>query len=97
MLAKNLKQQLHFKDPQPQLLRSNVIPYWLNYSCGSFYIGQTRRNVVKLLHEHRTNLNSKVCNHLQSNPNHRVDFNNSQILTSFPDKSKLFILEPLYI
>ena len=33
----------------------------------------------------------------QSNPNHRVDFNNPQILTSSPDKSKLLILESLCI
>ena len=39
----------------------------------------------------------EVCNHLQSNPNHRVDFNNPQILTSSPDKSKLLILESLCI
>ena len=95
-ITKNLKQQLHFKDPQSQLLRSNVV-YRLNCSCGSFYIGQTRWNLVKRLDEHQTSLNSEVCNHLQSNPNHRVDFNNSQILTSSPDKSKLLILESLYI
>ena len=95
-VTKNLKQQLHFKDPQPQLLRSNVV-YRLNCSCGSFYIGQTRRNLVKRLDEHQTSLNSEVCNHLQSNPNHRVDFNNPQILTSSPDKSKLLILESLCI
>ena len=94
--AKNFKQQLHFKDSQPQLLRSNVV-YRLNCSCRSFYIGQTRRNLVKRLDEHQTSLNSEVCNDLQSNPNHRVDFNNPQILTSSPDKSKLLILESLYI
>ena len=95
-VTKNLKQQLHFNDPQPQLLRSNVV-YRLNCSCGSFYIGQTRRNLVKRLDEYQTSLNSEVCNHLQSNPNHRVDFNNPQILTSSPDKFKLLILESLYI
>ena len=94
--TKNLKQQLHFNDLQPQLLRSNVV-YRLNCSCGSFYIGQTRQNLVKRLDEHQTSLNSEVCNHLQLNPNHKVDFNNPQILTSSPDKSKLLILESLYI
>ena len=56
-VIKNLKQQLHFKDPQPQLLRSNVV-YRLNCSCGSFYIGQTRRNLAKRLDEHQISLNS---------------------------------------
>ena len=38
-VTKNLKQQLHFKDPQPQLLRSNVV-YRLNCMCTflCFYI-----------------------------------------------------------
>ena len=74
------------KTPKPQLLGSNVV-YRLNCSCGSFYIGQTRRNLVKRLHELQTSLNSEVCNHLQSNPNHRVDFNNQQVFISFSDKS----------
>ena len=73
--------------PQPQLLRSNVV-YRINCSCRSFYIDQTRRNLVKRLDEHQISFDSEVCNHLQSNPNHRVDFNNPQILTSSPDKSK---------
>ena len=95
-VTKNLKQQLHCKDPQRHLLRSNVV-YRLNCFCSFCYIGQTRRNLVKRLYEHQTSLNSEVCNDLQSNPNHRVDFNNPQILTSSPDKSKLLILESLYI
>ena len=61
-VTKNLKQELHFKDPEPQLLRSNVV-YGLNCSCGSFFVGQTRRNLVKRLDEHQTSLNSKVYNH----------------------------------
>jgi len=35
--------------------------------------------------------------HLQSNPNYKADFNNSQILNSSPDKFKLLILESFYI
>ena len=91
-----LKQQFLIKDRQRQLTRSNIV-YRLNCSCGSFYIGQTRRNLVKRLEEHQSSPNSEVCNHLQSNPSHRVDFHNPQILTSCPDKHKLLILESLYI
>ena len=91
-----LKQQFLIKDRQRQLTRSNIV-YRLNCSCESFYIGQTRRNLVKRLEEHQSSPNSEVCNHLQFNPSHRVDFHNTQILTSCPDKPKLFILESLYI
>ena len=91
-----LKQQNFLKDHQRQLTRSNIV-YRPNCSCGSFYIGQTRRNLVKRLEEHQSSPNSKVCNHLQSNPLLKIDFQNSQILTSCPDKHKYLILESLYI
>ena len=95
-VTKNLKKQLHFKYPQQHLLISNVV-HKLKYSCGSFHIGHTRRSLAERLDEHQTSLTSEVCNHSHSNPNHRVDFNNPQILTSSPYKSKRLILESLYI
>ena len=91
-----LKQQFLVKDRQRQLITSNIV-YRLNCSCGSFYIGQTRKNLIKRLEEHQSSPNSEVCNHLQSNPSRKVDLHNSQILTSCPDKHKLSILESLYI
>ena len=65
--------------------------------CGSFHIGKTRRNLAKRLEEHQSSPNSEVCNHLQYNSTHKVDFHNPQILTSCLDKHKLLILESLYI
>ena len=92
----NKLKQFLIKDRQRQLTRSNIV-YRLNCSCGTFYIGQTRKNLVKRLEEHQSSPNSEVCNHLQSNLSHKVDFHNPQILTSCPDKHKLLILESLYI
>ena len=89
-------QQFFVKDRQRQLTRSNVV-YRLNCSGGSFYIGQTRKNLVKRLEEHQSRPNSEVCNQLQSNPSHKVDFHNPQILTLSPDKHELLILESLCI
>ena len=89
-----LKQQLLIQDPQRQLTRSNVA-LRLNSFCGSFYVGQTRINLVKRPQEHQSSPNSEVCHHLQSNPSHKVDFDYPQILTSCPDKHKLFIVESL--
>ena len=91
-----LKHYFHTKDPQSHPKRSNVV-YRPNCSCGSFYIGQTRRNLIKRLQEHQTSDTSEVCNHIQSNSDHKVDFNNPQILTHSPDKYKLLILESLFI
>ena len=82
----NIKQSLFkkndfwVKDPQLQLRRS-IVAYRLNCSCESFYIGQTQRNLVKFLEEHQLKPNSEVCNHLQPNPTHKVDFHNQQILS----------------
>ena len=91
-----LKHCFHTKDPQNHHGRSNVV-YRLNCSCGSFYIGQTRRNLIKRLQEHQTSDTSEVCNHIQSNTDHKVDFNDPKILTHSPDKYKLLILESLFI
>ena len=55
------------------------------------------RSFFKDFKDFKDFLKIEVCDHLQSNPNHRVDFNNPQILTSSPDKSKLLILESLCI
>ena len=91
-----LKHCFHTKDPQSHLRRSNAV-YRLNCSSGSFYIGQTQRNLIKRLQEHQTSDTSEVRNHIQSNTDHKVDFNNPQILTHSPDKYKLLILESLFI
>ena len=91
-----LEHYFHTKDPQSHLRRSNVI-YRLNCSCGSFYIGQTRTNLIKRLQDHQTSDISEACNHIQSNTDHKVDFNNPQILTHSPDKYKLLVPESLFV
>ena len=40
---------------------------------------------------------SEVCNHIQSNTDHKMDFNNPQILTHSPDKYKHLNIESLFI
>ena len=94
--TKKLKQQFLVKDRQCHLMQNNVV-YQLKCSCGSFYIGQTRRNLTKRLEEHQTSQNSEVCNHLQAHPTHTVDFHNPQILGHAHDKHILLILESLFI
>ena len=91
-----LKHYFHTKDPQSHLKKSNVVNR-LNCSCGSFYISQTRRSLIKRLQEHQTSDTSEVCNHIQSHTHHKVDFNNPQILTHCPGKYRLLILESLFI
>jgi len=65
--------------------------------CGASYIGQTQRNLINPIEEHRTSLSSSVCRHLQANPDHRVDFHNPEVTGSDNNWQQLQILESLLI
>ena len=54
-----------FKDKQCTLRRSNVV-YKLSCSCGSSYIGQTRRNLIARLQEHNPQSKKVKIQTLQS-------------------------------
>ena len=91
-VSNNLKQQCQIKNPQRYLLRSSVA-YGLQPTVLVifFCVGQTFRILVERLDKHQASPKSEVCSHLQSNQNHRVVFNNPNILKSSADKSKLLI------
>jgi len=55
-----LEKSCPFKDKQNHLRRSNVI-YKPASTCGSNYIGQTRRNLITRINEHKFNQRSEVC------------------------------------
>ena len=84
------------KDRQALLNRFNVV-YKLTCSCGASYIGQTQRNLINCIEEHRTSLSSAVCRHLQANPDHRVDFHNPEVIGSDNNWRRLQILVSLLI
>ena len=84
-----------FKDKQPLLMKSGIV-YKLTCSCGSTYIGQTRRNLLSRIKEHATSEKSEVCKHLLQNPSHRVDFYIPTILGSENDTARLLILKSLF-
>ena len=84
------------KDRQALLNRFNVV-YKLTCSCGASYIGQTQRNLINRIEEHRTSLSSALCRHLQANPDHRVDFHNPEVIGSDSNGRRLQILESLLI
>ena len=91
-----------FKDEecQPKMYRHNVV-YKLNCSCGSVYIGQTRRNLQSRLDEHnpkiKLNQESDVTNHLLENPSHIINFDSPDILCSSCSVNELLIKETLLI
>ena len=68
------------------------VVYRLTCSCGSSYIGQTRRSLINRLKEHSSSDKSEVCRHLTDNPDHKVDFAKPYILGSAGDSARLLIL-----
>ena len=73
------------------------VVYKLTCSCGSSYIGQTRRNLIDILKEHSSLDKSEMCPHLMDNPDHKADFAKSNILSSSGDSARLLILESLFL
>ena len=73
------------------------VVYKLTCSCGSSYIGQTRRNLINRLKVHSSSDKSEVCRHLMDNPDHKMDFAKPNILSSSGDSARLLILESLFI
>ena len=60
---RKLQNLFSIKDRQALLNWFNVV-YKLTCSCGASYIGQTQRNLINRIEEHRTSLSSAVCRHL---------------------------------
>ena len=85
-----------YKDRQ-SLLHSSGVVYQLTCSCGQNYIGQTKRNLITRLNEHRTCEDSEVCKHLLNNPNHAINFDSPKILDRSNHVTKLRIKETLHI
>ena len=77
-------------------MKSGIV-YKLTYSCGSTYIGETRRNLLSRIKEHATSEKYEVYKHLLQNSSHRVDFNAPTILGCENDTARLLILESLFI
>ena len=92
----NIRHNFRLKDKQKTLMKYGVV-YKLTCSCGSSYIGQTRRNLINRLKEHSSSDKSEVCRHLMDNPDYKVDFAKPNILSSSGDSARLSIPESLFI
>ena len=88
------------KENQPLMYRNNVV-YKLTCSCGSTYIGQTRRNLQLRMNEHNPKFKhtqeTDVTKHLLENPGHTINFDQPQILTSACNTKELLIKETILI
>ena len=89
-----------FKERQNKLHRSSVV-YRITCSCKSTYIGQTSRNLITRLKNHgRTSPNRQdtdVSKRLSDNPDHKIDFDKTEITAQTNHCRKLLITETLLI
>ena len=85
-----------YKDRRSLLLSVGVV-YQLTCSSCQKYSGQTKRNLISRLNEHRTRQSSEVCRHLMENPKHTVNFDSPLILDRSNYSTKLCIKETLHI
>ena len=86
---------------QQQILHQYGVVYEISCNCGSFYIGQTSRNLITRIDNHdpssKTPQDTDVTRHLTDNPNHAVCFNNPIILARSDHWQKLLIKKTLMI
>ena len=66
-------------------------------TCGATYIGKTEHILCHRLKEHRDGKSSACKQHVVSNPGHRIDFDNVEILDSADNDIKLRIKELMHI
>ena len=67
-----------------------------NKETNQFYIGKTIRQFVLRLVEHRKDKSSSVHKHM-SDENHKIDWENFQIIDSARDDRRLLLKEMLHI
>ena len=78
--------------------REFTVVYRLNCSnCSASYIGKTERILVHRLKEHQKRADSAFQKHEIQYPNHRIDFENVEILDRADNNLKLEVKELLHI
>jgi hypothetical protein len=92
----NLSRSFGFKDKVENKMKSKIV-YRINCcDCDQFYIGKTIRQFVLRLVEHRKDKSSSVHKHM-SDENHKIDWENFQIIDSARDDRRLLLKEMLHI
>ena len=96
----NIGKLFQYKDRQEKLQKYGVV-YKLKCTCGSTYIGQTKKKLLTRLKDHNPscllNQETDVTKHLTENENHRINFNDVDILAESNHWQKLLIKETLLI
>ena len=94
--TRKLQSRFLAKDRQSSFKRYSIVCR-LTCSCGASYIGQAQRNLISCVEEHRMSLSSSVCRRVQANPDHRVDFQNPEVIGTYKNWRRMLILESLLI
>jgi len=89
------------KDPLPNEQKTNVV-YRINcLDCNASYVGQTKRQLITRIKEHRSNLDNPSANLTVVSEHrltgHEFDWNNVSILDNEPHYTKRLVSEMLHI
>jgi hypothetical protein len=89
---------LPFKDNIKNIQERSLVVYSLKCdTCGAEYIGKTERILCHRIKVHMNNSSSALKQHLETNTDHHIDFENVKILDSAENDTKLRIKELLHI
>jgi predicted GIY-YIG superfamily endonuclease len=94
---RRVKDLFPFKDGIKDNLKKSCVVYRLTCSCGSSYIGETDRILSIRVKEHRKKGESACRKHLDENPNHRIAWDDVEVIDSASTRSRLRIKETLHI
>lgn len=87
-----------FKDNIKHVESRSLVVYKINCTqCDASYIGKTERILTHRISEHQKQPTSACHQHCQSNPGHRMDYENIEVLDSADNDFKLRIKEMLHI
>ena len=83
------------KDKTAKENKSGIV-YRIDCDCGDHYIGQTKQYLKNRINQHKNDIrkgrsNTGLSAHIQNNPDHKIDWENTKIIDSAPrDNVRLF-------
>ena len=87
-----------FKDNIKKVEAQSLVVYKLSCkNCSAQYIGKTERILAHRIYEHQHGKSSACYQHVKSNANHKIDYENIEVIDRADSDNKLKIKELLHI
>jgi hypothetical protein len=91
-----ISRNFSFKDSVDKDMKSKIV-YRINcLDCEKFYVGKTKRQFIQRKIEHKLLDNSSVHKHM-TEENHRIDWDDMQVIDTARDDRRLLLKEMLHI